>query len=207
MMVMKMKILKILAMLLLVGFVFSIASAFQVKVDSPVNVSNGIFEINISIAPEGETQFDIVELVPLSWQVVDWNSSSSVSMPEHRIMNYMGENLSAYRWKFVNANSNVSLVIKVKPSFEGDTLTTVWTYPNGFGSQSVSIKVNPVCGNGVCEPGETYSSCPSDCKALMSSKVGLMWILITLTLLTILGIAYREYKRLKRRKSVKKSKK
>ena len=197
-----MRLSKIMLAIVFLGLVISIANGFSVYSEVPENAKYTGFNITLKINPEGENTFDIVEMVPIGWEIVNFNSDVQPVFSEHRLTQYMGENLSAYRWKFENVNKNITMTLEVKPGFSGNKIITVWTYPKGFDSSEVSINLGSTCGNGICEPGETPFNCSSDCKYL--PQWSMVLVMLIATGIVILGLLYREYKKIKMRKIKKK---
>lgn len=180
--------------------ILSLASGFEFSADVPQNVDYPkSFSINIQINPGNETTFDLVALFPVGWTVTNWSASVEGVSLEHRDTTYMGEDVSAFRWRFDDVSGNVSLNVKVMPSGFGDKISFVWVYPNGFSSQEFGIKMKAVCGNGICEPGENIFTCPSDCPYFPQ----MFWVVVLLiaTGIAVAGVIYREYVKLEKKKN------
>ncbi len=184
-------------LVLLVALPFVYGFDVSIKTPSVVDYSN-VFYVNIVISPGNETAFDVVALLPTSWEITNWTSNVGNIFAEHRNTQYLGEDVSAFRWKFNNINQNVTLTAKVLPKSVGkNRLMFVWTYPQGFNSNEFMVNVKTVCGNNICEPGENIFNCPADCQRFPQ----MFWVVVLLiaTGITIAGIMYREYKKLEKK--------
>ncbi|MCD6575719.1 MAG: hypothetical protein J7K73_01005 [Nanoarchaeota archaeon] len=183
--------------------VLSLASGFEFSATIPENVNySEPFSINIHINPGNETTFDLVALFPVGWTVTNWSANFEDVSLEHRDTTYLGEDVSAFRWRFDDVTGDVNLNIKVMPSGLGNKVSFVWVYPSGFSSQEFGIKMNAVCGNGICEPGENIFTCPSDCPYFPQ----MFWVIVLLiaTGIAVAGIIYREYVKLEKKRHRKK---
>ncbi|MCD6576019.1 MAG: hypothetical protein J7K73_02575 [Nanoarchaeota archaeon] len=158
----------------------SISFAFgEVIVDREMPSSTEVGSlVNISLKLKSTTNidaFDVVEFVPHGWELVDWKvygyDKTYVILEEIPTYTYKGKIRTAYHWSFKNGlgPSEVLLVYTLKVEEPGSQeFITVTTYPGGFNTNTTIMSVVPskgvvFCGNGVCELGETFSTCPQDC--------------------------------------------
>jgi len=186
--------------------VISLASGFEFSASVPENVSySKPFNISVQINPGNETMFDLVALFPTGWSVTNWSTNVEGVSLEHRDTNYMGKDVSAFRWRFNEVTGDVNLKVEVMPSGVGDKVSFVWVYPNGFSSQEYGIKMSAACGNGICEKGENVFTCPSDCPYFPQ----MFWVAVLLiaTGIAVTGVIYREYLKVEKKKHKKKSRK
>lgn len=178
---------------------------------------NQIFEGKINIAPTSETKFDIALMLPVTWQITDWNilgNTSEVKF-ETKTITYYNKVKESFHWLFNSPEStDAVLVYHAKPMSTGNhTLTLLWTYEAGFGSkddivyvygETDVIPLAESCGDKICQGayGESIFTCPRDCafKYLDNIWVWIVVLIIALSI-TFIGVGYRIYKKYKENKA------
>jgi hypothetical protein len=154
------------------------------------------------------SQFDIAELLPVGWELVDWSASGNASAVkfEHSTTSYIGSVREVYKWSFSEAAANgVEVKYTAIPRRAGSfNITTMTTYssPAGFSSAENKIFVggttpNMMCGNDICELlyGENVFTCPQDCRFnMLTNPMVMLSVLILAMAIIFSGLAYREYK-------------
>ena len=134
--------------------------------------------VNVSIdfrSTELIDAFDIVEFVPLGWEVSNWQvynyDTAAVVLEKEASYQYQGKERTAFHWSFRDGlgSRQVLLVYEITATSSGSQeFISVWTYPGGFDTSTRVMSVFPgegviFCGNDICELGETSFSCPQDC--------------------------------------------
>jgi hypothetical protein len=154
------------------------------------------------------SQFDIAELLPVGWELVDWSVSGNASAVnfEHSTTSYIGSVREVYKWSFSEAAANgIELGYTAIPRRAGSfNITTMLTYssPAGFSSAENKIFVGGttpgmMCGNNICESlyGENVFTCPQDCRFnMLTNPMVMLSVLILAMAIIFAGLAYREYK-------------
>lgn len=185
--------------------------ALNRQMPNAVQVEN---TINISLdfrSTKNIDAFDVVEFVPLGWEVSAWSVSNydkdSVALESIPSYTYQGKARTAYHWNFRGGLSNeqVLLVYTLKAKETGSNeFITVWTYPGGFNTNTTIMSVLPgegviFCGNGVCELGESSFNCLEDCPQIAVQIYDITTILIILAIGAVVAILiYIYYKYLKK---------
>ena len=159
----------------------SISFGFEVKTIVPQELVYGKEQIiAININTENTTKFDVVEILPYGWEITNWTANVGNVMSESKDVNYNNMLSSAFRWKFDGANQDVVLTYTLKPTTMGQQkITTVWTYPEGFGSNDYVILVKSPVNSG--------------------ALIGLL-ALIVATAIMIGGLLRREYEKMEKLK-------
>ena len=156
--------------------VIPLAFGLTVETDVPSSADKSQeFEVNINVLTEGETQFDLLVILPNDWEITNWTTSIGQVFAEHRLTQYLGENVSAFRWKFEDIEQNVDITYTTKAITSGSQkITTLWTYPGGFESTEDTINI---LGLSISDP--------------------VVWLIVLFiaTGIVISGIMYREYKK------------
>jgi len=146
----------------------------------------------ITIHTEGQNVFDIVAILPLGWEITDWNTQVMDVFAEKRDTSYLGEMRSVYRWRIECQEETVELLLKIKPTTYGENkITTLWVYASGFNSADSSV----------------FVSAPT--VKPTAQNFMLLLLLLAATAIAIGGVAYREYLKIKsmKHKKIKRKKK
>lgn len=202
--------------LALIMLIFLISTAFaQVsveKVSSMTAVINDTITVTIKISVDSpQSAVDIVEFVPLSWKITNWDVSgynkSNVAYDYVDKIIFAGKERSAAHWRFKDVSNQITITYTTNAATADlhSEFLTVWTYPGGFKTKSSFVTVLPkagipYCGNMICDSGENMFNCPQDCPAETQIKllpVNLTLIIalaITGLIITFITYEYREQK-------------
>ena len=177
--------------------------------EMPSSVEMG-HTINISIAisaTEKLSVFDVVEFIPLGWEVTDWHvvnyNKNSVVLEYLPSYTYQNKARTAYHWSFRDGlgTSQVLLVYTITAKETGSNeFITVYTYPKGFETSTSIMSVLPsegviFCGNQICELGEFYWNCPQDCPQLAVEITDITPIIFVIVVSLIIALFVYMYVR------------
>jgi len=136
--------------------------ALTVTRDMPTSTGSGkniTVTFNIQDA-DINSLFTLVETIPSSFTILDWFVDGSEEIPEETMT--VANNV--YTWTFTPIISNplISYSVSVPLTATGQhTFSAEWADSS---SQRILTITSALCGNGVCDVGETESNCASDCK-------------------------------------------
>ncbi|MCD6547545.1 MAG: hypothetical protein J7K22_03265 [Nanoarchaeota archaeon] len=177
----------------LMFFMFSIAySKVSVQTNIPERLTYKV-PVNMIINISSDSQkYDVALITPIGWDVIWYNVSTSSGFDKKDSL-YLGQESTVFRWIFRNVSEkNVYINLSFVPLSTGEfKVYVLWTYPGGFSSKEFKVSLTPVCGNYICEPGESVFICPIDCG--LFSKTFLVLILIAATFIVVSGVLYQEY--------------
>lgn len=152
----------------LLTFLFLIASVFgaTVRRDMPSRIEPGkelTVTFRITDATIGKV-FTLEDKIPTEFKIKEWSVIGAQETKDKISTRFQG---NRYGWSFTPATSTVKIIYKIDiPSTaSGDyNFDAVWFDPTGQSRNTKTLTVKPVvCGDGVCESGENYNNCPSDC--------------------------------------------
>ena len=142
------------------------------------------------------TSFDVIVFLPPNMKINKWNVNSSEFNYwfESKYYNYKGKDWNAYHWHFKGGNYKIEF-FSTSPEVNKDLdILVLWMDKNGnFKEIDKRFMVYtgnvppPICGNGICENGENFFTCPSDCGGVLS-YVSIILLGIGLVLGISLGI-------------------
>ncbi len=142
--------------------------------------------INSTLNVSSTQKFDIVILLPSDFKF-KWQNVSTSEFNywfETKKYSYEGVQWLGLHWHF-NKGGNYTIAFSfLTPNVDRlDRYEMIYTTQNGtFGKKVVLIRIYtgnappPICGNGVCEPGENPFLCPSDCGGTVSYVIDILII-------------------------------
>ncbi len=182
--------------LLLAILLFSAGFAFNLSVKIP-EYMHANSEVNSTIIVNSSEKFDIVILLPKDFSFVNQkiNTSEFNYWFEYKRYNYEGKSWIGLHWHIRKpGNYSISFVFTTPNVDRLDKYEVIYTTESGeFGKNTTLIRVYtgnappPICGNGVCEPGENAFLCPSDCGGVISYVMDILIIVgVSLTASSIM---------------------
>ena len=177
---------------LLILLVFSFSFSTYVNPEFPRR-SHSEVNNKFQILCGSNTSFDVIVFLPPNMKISKWdvNSSEFNYWFESKYYNYKGSYWNAYHWHFKQGDYRV-VFYSTSPNIDRDlNILVLWMDKDGnFKEINKKFMVYtgnippPICGNGVCEKGENFFTCPSDCGGIVSYVS-----IVLLGVGTVLGIS------------------
>ncbi len=155
--------------------IFSIGFS-TVSVNFPRRSHSGNLN-QFTIYGKSNVKFDVVVFLPPEMKLIKWNVNASQANYwfESKEYKYKGRLWNAYHWYFYKGNYKLTFY-SITPNETKDLdILVIWTDENGnfkeIDKKFLAYTGNippPICGNGICEPGENFFTCPSDCGGVVS---------------------------------------
>ena len=183
--------------IMLVGLVLLIGISYGITFDvkAPEYVAPNS---NVSTQLVMQGSADVVDVGIVVPKGITLNSWDIYGLPKSNV-NYTVEEVygkTMYHFKINNVDKQSTLVTYFKVTSSGK-LDYVITYKYGnftsmaYKSSYIKLK-EAVCGNGICEPGETPYNCPTDCS--INEKTNYLLITV-IAILAVSGLGYWIYRK------------
>ncbi len=190
----------LLTIAMLVGSVFGLNLTNNIPEYMPANTT-----IYANLNVNSSNKFDVVILLPHDFTFLKQsvNASQFNYWFEEKMYKYKGSEWVGLHWHFnTPGNYEISLIF-IPPYVDRlDKYEIIYTTETGeFSEKIIPIRIYtgnappPICGNGVCEPGENMFTCPSDCGGTVSYVMDILIVVGVALSASVIMLWYMKHKK------------